>query len=181
MNPRRLHIGCGGAPRDGWLNLDRRVDPRVQICADLMTGIPLPDGDVDYAVAVHVLQEIPFHQLVPVLREIRRVLRPAGAGVLRLALPDLLKGVDACRRGDRAYFEVPDEDAASLGAKLCTQVMWYGHSRCVFTPDFAEELLRRAGFAKAAPCEYHRTASPYADITALDDRPKETFFIEGFT
>jgi len=39
---------------------------------------------------------------VPVLAELRRVLKPGG--VLRLVLPDLLKGVDAYRRGDRDYF-----------------------------------------------------------------------------
>ena len=63
---------------------------------------------------------------MPVLTELRRVLKPGG--VLRLCLPDLIKGVEAYERGDRDYFLIPDEDARSLGAKLVTQLIWYGYS-----------------------------------------------------
>ena len=47
--------------------------------------------------------------------ELRRVLKPGG--VLRLALPDLDKGIDAYRGGDEDYFLVPDEDAKQRSAR----------------------------------------------------------------
>src|SRR4029453_1579702 len=100
--------------------------------------LPLPDESIDYIASIHALVELPYPDLLPVLGELRRVLKTGG--VLRLALPDLLKGVAAYHRGDRDYFLIPDEDAQSLGAKLVTQLAWYGYSRTLFTPEFAEEL-----------------------------------------
>ena len=43
---------------------------------------------------------------------------------------------------------VPDEDAKSLGAKLITQLIWYGYSRTLFTSEFIEEMLIKAGFSR---------------------------------
>src|SRR5689334_24041934 len=52
------------------------------------------------------------------------------------------------RRGDRDWFLIPDEEMSSAGGKLIAQLVWYGWSRTLFVPEFAEELLRRAGFAQ---------------------------------
>ncbi|HEX6961316.1 MAG TPA: class I SAM-dependent methyltransferase, partial [Lacipirellula sp.] len=149
----------------------------IDVCADIRGGLPMDDGSVDYAVSVHALQEIPLDQQVPVLAELRRVL--AAGGVLRLVLPDLLKGVRAYERGDRDYFAVPDEDAQSPGAKLVVQLLWYGYSRTLFTPEFIEELLLKAGFSHVDHCKYRQTASAYPDITSLDNRERESLFVEA--
>jgi SAM-dependent methyltransferase len=174
---RRLHWGCGGSARPGWINSDISFGRDIEISADIRDGLPLDDGSVDYAVSVHALQEIPLDQLVAVLMELRRVLVPGG--VLRLALPDLMKGVRAYERGDRDYFLVPDQDAQSLGAKLVVQLIWYGYSRTLFTSDFIEELLRKAGFSRVEHCEYRHTASPFPEITELDNRERESMFVEA--
>ena len=174
---RRLHWGCGDSAREGWINSDVKRGRGIDLSADIRDGLPLADDSIDYAVSVHALQEIPIDQLVPVLSELRRVLAPGG--VLRLVLPDLIKGVRAFERGDRDYFLVPDEDARSLGAKLVVQLLWYGYSRTLFTPEFIEELLLKAGFAQVAHCSYLETASPYPEITSLDNRQRESLFVEA--
>jgi SAM-dependent methyltransferase len=174
---RRLHWGCGGSARRGWINSDIKRSPGIDVCADIRDGLPLEDASIDYAVSVHALQEIPLNQQVPVLAELHRVLAPGG--VLRLVLPDLIKGFRAYERGDRDYFLVPNEDAQSLGAKLVVQLIWYGYSRTLFTPDFIEELLLKAGFSRVDHCEYRQTASGCADITSLDNREQESLFVEA--
>lgn len=176
-NIKRLNWGCGGHVQTGWIHCDIRHGPHIQLSCDITNGLPLETDSIDYAVSTHALQEIPFDRLVPALAELRRVLVPGGT--LRLVLPDLLKGVDAYKRGDRGYFLVPDNDAQSIGAKLVTQILWYGYSRVVFTPDFAEELLIKAGFARVAHCTYHLTASTHAAIVNLDNREAESMFIEA--
>jgi predicted SAM-dependent methyltransferase len=177
MEVRRLNWGCGGTPAPGWINSDRREVDGVDLICDIRDGLRLEDASVDYAFSGHALQEVPSADLVPVLRELRRVLKPGG--VLRLCLPDLDKGIAAYRRGDREYFLVPDEDAKSLGGKFVLHMLWYSHSRVMFTRDFVEELLLKAGFTRVEHTAHGRTASPFPDIVELDDRPGESLFVEA--
>jgi len=177
-NPaRRLNWGCGGHTLPGWINSDQKAGPGIDLSCDIARGLPLVTGSIDYAVSIHALPEVPYDRIVPVLQELGRVLKPGG--VLRLALPDLLKGVAAYERGDRGYFMVPDEDAQSLGAKLVTQLVWYGYSRTLFTFGFIDEMLRKAGYVDVVECAFRRTASAHPEIVALDNREAETLFVEA--
>jgi SAM-dependent methyltransferase len=173
----RLNWGCGGHTAPGWINADVKDDPGIDLTCDILKGLPLESGSIDYAVSIHALPEIHFNDQVAALTELKRVLRPGG--VLRLALPDLLKGVQAYERGDRDYFLVPDEDAKSLGAKLITQLIWYGYSRTLFTAEFIIELLERAGFERAVECRYRQTAGAFPEIVELDNREAESLFVEA--
>jgi predicted SAM-dependent methyltransferase len=174
---RRLNWGCGTEPTPGWINSDIKEDPTVDISCDILDGLPLAEGSIDYAVSIHALPELRLPDLVPALMELRRVLVPGG--VLRLALPDLDRGIDAYRSGDRDYFLVPDEDASSLGAKFITQLLWYGYSKTLFTFDFVAELLQRAGFDEVRRCEFQQTHSAHPEIVSLDNRPRESLFVEA--
>src|SRR5205807_812772 len=107
---------------------------------------------------------------VPVMQELRRVLKTGST--LRLALPDLDLAIRAYLDGDRSYFLIPDEDARSLGAKLITQLLWYGYSRTLFTYDLAEELLQKAGFIQVRRCAFQQTHSPFPGIVELDNRER---------
>jgi hypothetical protein len=173
----RLHFGCGPAPAPGWLNLDRRALPGVELVHDLEHGLPLASGSVACAVGIHVLQDLPYPALVPVLAELRRVLQRDG--VLRLGLPDLDRAIAAYERGDRSWFHVPDADARAAGAKLVVQAIWYGSVRTPFTFDFAAEQLARAGFRDVVRCAFHETRSARPDVAALDNRERESLFVEA--
>jgi predicted SAM-dependent methyltransferase len=174
---RRLNWGCGEWTIDGWINADVKKGDGVDIVGDIRDGLPLEPDTVDYIVAIHSLPEIPFTELVPTLAELRRVLKPGG--VLRLALPDLDKGIAAYHRRDADYFKVPDEDARSVGAKFVTQMVWYGYSRSLFTYEFTEELLQKAGFAGIFRSAFKQTAGPFPEIVDLDNRERESLFVEA--
>ncbi len=173
----RLNWGCGPRPAPGWTNADRLTMPGIDVSCDIRQGLPLPSDSFGYAVSIHALQEIPYLEMVPVLRELRRVLKPAG--VLRLGLPDLDRAIDAYLRRDPSYFLVPDDEVASLGGKLSVQMTWYGNSRSLLTFDFVAELLGKAGFEEVRRCEYRQTGSPYPEIVSLDNRPRESLFVEA--
>lgn len=174
---RRLNWGCGPFPAQGWINADQYPAPGVDLVGDIRHGLPLLAGSIDYAASIHALPEIPYPDLPGVLWELKRVLKPDG--VLRLGLPDLDRGIQAYLQNDRSYFLIPDEAAQSIGAKLITQLIWYGFSRTLFTYDFIAEQLLKAGFRGISQCRFRETASLHAEIVQLDNRERESIFVEA--
>jgi predicted SAM-dependent methyltransferase len=174
---RRLNWGCGEVPEPGWINSDLLEHPDIELVCDIRDGLPLENESIDYAASVHALPEIPYPDLVPTLRELRRVLKPGG--VLRLCLPDLDRAIAAYHGDEREYFLIPDEEVRTTAGKMIVQIIWYGHSRSLFTGDFIEELLTKAGFSKVTRCAFQQTASPFAEIIWLDNREGESLFVEA--
>jgi predicted SAM-dependent methyltransferase len=173
----RLNCGCGPKPVPGWINHDWRAYEGVSLHGDIRDGLALEDATVDYAVAMHFLQDLLWADVPIALRELRRVLKPGGA--LRLGLPDLDRAIDAYRRGDAAYFHVPDSDAESVAAKFITQIIWYGSVFTPFTFECAREWLHKAGFRDVRRCGFRETHSPHAEIVSLDNRERESFYVEA--
>ena len=173
----RLNWGCGSHVASGWINSDVKKEPGVDLVADIRRGLPLASENLDYAVSVHALPEFAYPELQTVLEELRRVLKPGG--VLRLALPDLRRGIDAYLRGDGDYFQIDPAEVKSRGGRFIVHMLWYGYSRTLFTVDFAEELLERSGFVDVRECAFQTTASDFEQIVELDNRPDESFFVEA--
>ena len=161
----------------GWINSDQQRLEGLKYAADICKGLPFASNHFDYVVSVHALQELAYRELDPALQELRRVLKPGGA--LRLVLPDLLKGIDAFRTGDRDYFAVPDQEFERLGSKLAVQLIWFGFNRSLFTSDYIEELLLKAGFSAVAHCAFKQTQSRWPEIVELDNRERESIFVEA--
>jgi predicted SAM-dependent methyltransferase len=174
---KRLNWGCGAHVAPGWINSDAKDEAGVDLVADIREGLPLASGSIDYAVSIHALPEFPYPELVPVLEELRRVLK--AGGTLRLALPDLTRGIDAYLAQDESYFKVGTDEVSSLGGRFIVQMLWYGYSRSLFTTDFATELLEKAGFADVAACSFGVTASSIPEIVELDNREDESIFVEA--
>ena len=177
MTVTRLNWACGPRPASGWVNSDRIAAAGIDLRCDIRDGLPAPDGHFDYAVSIHGLQDLPYPDITPALCELRRVLRPDG--VLRLALPDLDRSIQAYLRGDARYFYIPDDDARRPGAKLVVQAVWYGATRTPFTWDLIEELCEKAGYARVVRCAFRQTRSPHGGIVELDNRERESLFVEA--
>jgi SAM-dependent methyltransferase len=177
MNPvRRLHFGCGRITPAGWINVDIRPGDGVDLCCDLVAGLPLDDDSIDYISSQHALQEINVLDQVRALRELRRVLNPGG--VLRLVLPDLDRAIDAYRAGRGEYFCAHDWD--TIDGNFITHIVWYSDTRTLFTYPFARELLGKAGFDDVRRVAYRATTSAYPEIVELDSRERESIYVEAF-
>ncbi|HTI49209.1 MAG TPA: methyltransferase domain-containing protein [Casimicrobiaceae bacterium] len=171
----RLNLGCGPFAPPGWINCDIVDEQGVGVRADLRRGLPFAVASVDCIAAIHVLQDLEWVCIAPALDELVRVLKPGG--VLRLAVPDLDRAIDAYRAGDARYFYVPDRDARDVGAKLVTQIIWYGSVRTPCTFGFLKEWLANAGFDEITRRSFG--VSAVDGLAELDNRERETLFVEA--
>jgi SAM-dependent methyltransferase len=72
-----VNLGCGRNLEPGFLNVDRAAGPGVDALCDLERELlPFASDSVDCVLASHVLEHITH--LVPLMREIHRVLKPGG-------------------------------------------------------------------------------------------------------
>lgn len=170
-----MNLGCGSKAAPGWLNCDAAGVPGIDLRMDLRRGLPIASATLDCIAAIHVVQDLAWDEIAPALKELHRVLK--NGGVLRLAVPDLERAMRAYFTADVEYFFVPDSDARSIGAKLVTQIIWYGSVRTPCTFGFLDEWLRRAGFAEVSRRSFGE--STLEALASLDNRERESLFVEA--
>lgn len=86
MVKRKLQLGCGNHPIDGWVNTDG--DPGAGIeHVELLEPLPFPDESFDRVFFEHVLEHLTQLQGLALLHECSRVLAPKGR--IRIGVPDL--------------------------------------------------------------------------------------------
>lgn len=81
----RLHVGCGRARLDGWVNIDNQSLPGVDVVADVTRGLRFSDCEAVYA--EHFLEHLRIDQALDFLEEAHRVL--GEGGLIRLSTPNL--------------------------------------------------------------------------------------------
>lgn len=105
---RKLNLGAGGFPLEGWINVDggdgrhydAPEDPRV-IRLDVFDALAaLPDASMDFIASEQFFEHFTRQEGLAMARECRRVLSPAG--VLRIQVPDL-ESVVALYRNELAF------------------------------------------------------------------------------
>jgi SAM-dependent methyltransferase len=81
-----LHLGCGGDIRAGWINLDSRALPGVDVVADLDAcrekPLPFPADSIDEFLGSHVLEHL--SDPLAFLQELHRVARHGAKLVFRV-------------------------------------------------------------------------------------------------
>lgn len=122
---RRLDIGSGRWPRDGYESVDlyeaeARVDHRCT-----MWELPIEEGTVESIWCVHALEHVPRAQVQPTLREWHRVLCPGGELFVRV--PDL--------RWICSNFLTHPGDAFALAAIFGAQTHEGEYHQTGFTPE----------------------------------------------
>ena len=82
-----LDVGCGPNIDNKNLNLDYSWRPGIDICCDIMAGLPLRDEYVGGIFTEHCIEHIPFDAALFVFREFYRVMKPNA--YVRIVVPDL--------------------------------------------------------------------------------------------
>lgn len=188
----RLHLGCGGELKPGWINVDldgrplRRAIRRsptgtVFIPYDLRRGsVPLPDGCCDIVYSSHFFEHLEYHDGVRLMRDCHRLLRPGG--IFRSSLPAFRAMFRAYLDGSAAYFdEVPlesvrpdvESNTATLVDHLNYGVYQYGEHKCVWDEEKLCRVLEGIGF-RARPAEFRADVDPDNAV-----RRRYSFYVEA--
>lgn len=104
----RLDIGCGGNKQKGFIGIDKRKLPGVDIAHDLETfPWPLPDNCCEIAIASHVVEHISPKVMLDFMDEVWRILDVGGE--FCIAVP---------YAGSRGYWQDPTHQNG------CNEVTW---------------------------------------------------------
>lgn len=143
----RLNIGAGHLPRDGYVNVDGRELPGIDVVADVM-DLPFGAGEVAEIRSEHLLEHFPEERLKRELLPYWRSLLGAG-GRLTAVVPDTSTMLEAHARGDMHFEEL-------------RQVLFGGQEYegdfhfTAFTQESLAELLKDAGFGSVRTIEAGR-------------------------
>jgi predicted SAM-dependent methyltransferase len=144
----KLNLGCGQAPLSGYVNVDRRALPGVDIVAPI-EDVPVAPDSVAEIYSAHLLEHVPQEalrrQLLPYWRSL---LRPDG--LLRAVVPDGSAMIAGVAEGSYPF---DDFRRDLFGAQ--ENESDYHHN--LLTPDSLRALLLEAGFTDIAVSTRGRT------------------------
>lgn len=135
----RLNLGCGHVPLEGYLNVDRRALPGVDVVAEV-DQLPFAKGEVAEICSAHLLEHFPLEQL-------RRELLPywvsllRADGVFRAIVPD---GANMARAYVSKEYSFENLRQVTFGGQDYDGDFHYN----MFSTDSLSQLLRDAGFTR---------------------------------
>jgi predicted SAM-dependent methyltransferase len=136
--PLRLHVGCGRARMEGWLNIDIQPLPGVDVVADVTKGLDVAEGAAEAVYAEHFLEHLPMEDVLGFLAEVHRVLAPGGW--VRLSTPNLEWVWSTHYRLDL------DEDTKRLAALHLNRAFHGWRHQFLWNREMLGEALLASGF-----------------------------------
>ena len=220
----KINLGSGFIGLKDWLNYDNSIVARFGrnrriarflvalkllpegyldiewppiVLHDCRKGLPLADNSVDVVYTSHFFEHLYRHEVVSLLRESMRVLKPGG--MIRVVLPDLDKLLAMYEGRDKAPFpgEEVCTDCAYTRADHFVAQFYPGEMNQLVPPSriqkFQERflhrhkwmytfesfaaLMRHVGFEKIERKGYRDSA--IADAQKLDVLPEVSFYLEA--
>lgn len=147
----RLNLGCGDKILEGYVNVDvapSRAGKKPDVLCDLRKLEPFDDDSVDEVLSVHVVEHFHRWEILNVLKEWVRVLKPGGKMIIEC--PNLLS---ACQ-------EIVNDAAGKTGpGKAAQRTMWvlYGDPnwedplmvhRWAYTPQSLADVMKESGLTR---------------------------------
>ena len=83
-NTIKLDLGCGSLKREGFVGLDMKAMPGVDIVCDVTKGIPLQDDCVEYLIADNLMEHI-GDEFIDVMNDVWRICTPHA--IIKIIVP----------------------------------------------------------------------------------------------
>jgi predicted SAM-dependent methyltransferase len=181
-----LELGCGPNPKKGFVNLDYRWRPGVDVVWDLLKPLPFPRNRFKGIFTEHCLEHFDLQQLEEIVFEIHRILMPGGT--VRIVVPDLALYAEAYSKRKSGQ---TCQHMEKLGTShAMNRVFYSGHdwmksSRWIndghhFIHDFESisGILHNSGFSRIEQYSFHKgKCAPL--LVDSPDRAWESLYVEG--
>jgi hypothetical protein len=161
-SPLRLNLGCGHLPLDGYVNVDMRELPGVDVVAPV-DALPFEAGAVGEIFSAHVLEHFPQAALERQLFPYWLSLLTPG-GTFRAVVPDIDAMIVQYGRG-----EITFENLRSVTYGGQEYEGDFHHT--AFTPESLTTLLEKAGFSDAEVSERGRVNGDCLEFEVVARRP----------
>jgi hypothetical protein len=139
--PLRLNIGCGHIPKAGYINIDMRELPNVDVVAEA-NALPFQPGSVDEIYSAHLVEHFPQQELQRrLLPHWRNLLKPGGC--IRAITPDGEAMLTSIAQGSYGF---EDFREVLFGGQDYEGDFHYN----LFTPDSFRRTVEGAGFTDIA-------------------------------
>ncbi len=133
----RINLGCGHIPMEGYVNVDQRELPGVDVVADA-DRLPFDPGSIAEVFSSHMLEHFPREQLRRELLPYWRSLMADG-GTFRAVVPDADSMIRKYGRGEMSWEDLRE---VTFGGQDYSGDFHYD----MFTTESLGDLLREAGF-----------------------------------
>lgn len=153
----RLHIG-GREPKEGWKILNIEGGEGVDIVGDVRNLIAFADESCSEIYASHILEHLGHKEVLPVLNELYRMLKPGGK--LYVSVPDL---ETLCWMFSSPIYNVADKYTL-MRVIYGGQLDDHDFHHVGFSFDFMVDMLRDAGFESV---EHVESLGQFDDMSEL--------------
>lgn len=175
----RLHVGCGNRRVGGWLNVDV-IGSEHDV--DLARPLPWRSDSFDALVSQHVIEHLElFSELMPLLRDFRRVLRPGAT--IWLSCPDMEKVCRAYAEGglQRLLDDRMSRDDYSLQGAPVSQLVndlfhQYGEHKNLYDFELLSWALAEAGFREVRQIVEADLREAFPEFPRRDD-DEQTLYV----
>lgn len=162
---RKLHIGCGYHPIDGWLNSDYRPIPKDILRLDATKTFPIKNNEFDYIFSEHMIEHISYPQGSSMLQECFRVLRKNGT--IRVSTPNLRFLIDLYGSDktdiQKEYIKYSIDNYIGESTEHCNEVFVinnffrdWGH-QFIYDEQTLRTALLKAGFSNIVKCDLNQS------------------------
>ena len=138
----KLHLGCGNVRIPGFVNVDVRLSPAVDVLDDVRELRYFRNETAALIYACHVLEHFSHAEVLPILSRWHNVLKPGGE--LRISVPDMDRIVKIYLRNWQ-HFQTPP-NTPWIGLIYGGQVNQHDYHKTGFNFVYLKYLLTQAGF-----------------------------------
>lgn len=149
-NNNKLEIGIGNSQKKaGFISSD--INIATDYPYDLRLGLPFPDASIDFIYAEHVLEHFTYNDLINLIKDCRRVLKPDG--VFSVVVPDASIYLNGYCNPN--FFDYKKYCLYEFGLQYKSKIdfvnyIFYmdGHHRHMFDSESLLSVLSEGGFSQ---------------------------------